>query len=62
MKSNPHLRDITVVVFSTSTFPYYREKSMELGADEYLHKDGGFETFVNAAKLVCEKLTADEEF
>ena len=59
MKSNPHLRDITVVVFSTSTLPYDREKSMELGADEYLTKDGDFESFVNVAKSVCQKITAE---
>ena len=59
MKSNPHLRDITVVVFSTSTLPYDREKSMELGADEYLTKDGDFESFVNVAKSVCQRITAE---
>ena len=59
MKSNPLLRDITVVVFSTSTLPYDREKSMELGADEYLTKDGEFESFVNVAKSVCQKMTVE---
>ena len=59
MKSNPHLRDITVVVFSTSTLPSDREKSMELGADEYLTKDGEWESFVNVAKLVCQRITAE---
>lgn len=34
-KRNPRLRDINVVVFSTSTLPYDREKSLELGADDY---------------------------
>ena len=59
MKSDPHLRDITVVVLSTSSLPYDREKSMELGADEYLTKDGEFESFVNAAKSVCQRITAE---
>ena len=59
MKSNPHLRDITVVVFSTSTLPYDREKSMELGADEYLSKDGEFKSFVNVAKSVCQRITEE---
>ena len=62
MKSNPHLRDITVLVFSTSTLPYDREKSMELGADEYLTKDGDFESFVNVAKSVCQRITAGRTF
>jgi len=47
-------------VFSTSTFPYDREKSMELGADEYLTKDGNFESFVNVAKSVCQRITAEK--
>ena len=59
MKSNPHLRDITVVVFSASTLPYDREKSMELGADEYLSKDGEFKSFVNVAKSVCQRITSE---
>jgi len=58
MKSNPRLRDIRVVVFSTSTFPYDRERSLALGATDYLDKNGDFETFVNVAKSVCEKLAA----
>ena len=62
MKSNPRLRDITVVVFSTSTFPYDRERSLALGAVDYLHKNGDFETFVNVAKSVCEKLTEAANF
>jgi two-component system, chemotaxis family, response regulator Rcp1 len=57
MKSNPGLRDIKVVVFSTSTLPYDRERSLQLGADDYLYKDGHFEAFVNVAELLlCEKL------
>jgi len=59
MKSNPRLRDITVVVFSTSTLPYDRERSLALGAVDYLHKNGDFETFVNIAKSVCQRLTAN---
>ena len=62
MKSNPHLRDITVVVFSTSTLASDREKSMELGADEYIPKDAEFQSFVNVAKSVCQKITAGRTF
>jgi hypothetical protein len=32
---------------------------MELGADEYLTKDGEFESFVNVAKSVCQRITAE---
>jgi CheY-like chemotaxis protein len=59
MKSNPHLRHMTVVVFSTSNFLYDREESMELGADHYLHKNGEFEALLNVARSICEKLTAN---
>ena len=62
MKGNPHLRDITVVVFSASTLPSDREKSMELGADEYIPKDAEFQSFVNVAKSVCQKITAGRTF
>ena len=56
MKSNPVLRDITVVVFSTSTLPHDRERSRELGADDYLYKDGHFEAFVKVAEVICARL------
>ena len=59
-KGNPRLRDITVIVFSTSTMPYDREKSLELGADDYLRRDGDFESFVRAAEWVCRRLTAEQ--
>jgi chemotaxis family two-component system response regulator Rcp1 len=60
IKSNPKLRAIKVVVFSASPFPDDREKSLKLGADCYLPKDGRFEAFVMVAKLVCQKLTAEQ--
>ena len=59
-KRNPRLRDIKVIVFSTSTLPYDREKSLELGADDYLQKDGNFESFVRVAESVCQRLTAEQ--
>lgn len=60
-KRDPSLRDIKLVVFSTSTLPYDGEKSLELAADDYLRKDGDFESFVRAAESVCQRLTAERE-
>ena len=56
MKSDPRLREIKVVVFSTSTLPYDREKSLELGADDYLNKEGDFDSFIKVAESVCQRL------
>ena len=40
MKSNPGLRDIKVVVFSTSTLPYDRERSLNLAQTIICTKTG----------------------
>jgi two-component system, chemotaxis family, response regulator Rcp1 len=58
IKSDTRLRDLTVIVFSSSMLPHDRARSMELGANDYLHKNGDFHTFVKLAKLICEKMTA----
>jgi two-component system, chemotaxis family, response regulator Rcp1 len=57
MKADARLRDITVIVFSSSTLQYDREKAMELGANDYLHKGGNLDAFAAVAKAVCEKMT-----
>lgn len=59
IKSSPKLSAIKVVVFTVYSFLDDREKSLKLGADCYLPKDGRFETFVAVANLVCQKLTAE---
>ena len=60
MKSHPALSDITVVVFSTSTLQYDRERSLELGADDYLYKEMHFEAFVRVAELICARLAGEQ--
>jgi CheY-like chemotaxis protein len=57
IEANSRLRDITVIVFSSSILRHDRE-AMELGANDYLNKNGNFDALVAAAKLVCEKMTA----
>ena len=56
---SPHFIKNNFSNLSASTFPYDREKSMELGADEYLSKDAEFKSFVNVAKSVCQRITAE---
>ena len=60
MESEPRLRDIKVVVFSSSTLPYDREQSLKLGADDYLWKGLDFDELVQSAKSVCQKLMANQ--
>ena len=56
IKGNPRLRDIVVVVFSTSTQLYDRERSLELGADDYVGKGDNFDAFVKVAELIRQRL------
>jgi two-component system, chemotaxis family, response regulator Rcp1 len=58
IKGNPRLCGIKVVVFSTSTLPYDRERSLQLGAEDYISKDGQFDTFITVAKSVCQTRTS----
>lgn len=59
IKDHASLRNVTVVVFSSSSLPYDRERSMLLGADDYLQKGSDFDAFVAAAETVCRMLTTD---
>lgn len=56
VKTNPRLFDIPIVVFSGSILPSDRKKAMELGADNYLLKTVHFESFVQAAESICQKM------
>ena len=58
MKNDPLLRDITVFVFSTSTLRFDRERSLQLGADDYFDKTD-FDSFIKVAESVCQRLTAE---
>ena len=61
MKDHLDLRDIPVVVFSASKLPYDRERAMQLGAVEFLHKpERDFDEFVRVAEAVCKRLTAEQ--
>lgn len=56
IRQDPELQDLTVVVFSTSVHPHDRERAMALGADRYFSKENDLNSFVQAAKSVCEML------
>jgi CheY-like chemotaxis protein len=56
IKAAPQLRDIPILVFSASPRPSDRERSLQLGADDYLVKGMEYETFVRAVEAVCKKL------
>jgi CheY-like chemotaxis protein len=60
IKRNPLLRDIRVVVLSTSTCPHDRERATLLGAIDYLTKEAAFDAFISAAQSVCKKLSAED--
>jgi two-component system response regulator len=60
IRATPHLSDITVFVFSTSTRQNDRERSVQLGADSYLTK-GDYDSFVRAVDSVCKKLSGFDD-
>ena len=57
VKATPVLRDIEVVVFTSSESPIDQARARELGADDYLSKGLSFDAFAAAARAVCEKVT-----
>ena len=56
MKATSRLRDIPVIVFSSSMLRQDRERALEHGSNDYLRKDGNFGSFLAVTKLVCEKM------
>jgi CheY-like chemotaxis protein len=67
MKSNPALRRIPVVIFSTSQAQKDIECSYELGANSYVSKPPTLSEWVSAVKLLnhfwigCACLPSEEE-
>jgi chemotaxis family two-component system response regulator Rcp1 len=67
MKSNPALRRIPVVVFSTSQAAKDIERSYELGANSYVSKPHTLREWVSAVQLLndfwigCARLPHEEE-
>jgi CheY-like chemotaxis protein len=53
MQGNEDLRSLSVVVFTSSSLPSDRRKSMALGAQNYITKPSSFDGFVDAIKNAC---------
>ena len=53
LKGDESLRSIPVVMFSSSLREIDRDRSLELGAEQYLTKPSSFERFVEAVKRAC---------
>jgi CheY-like chemotaxis protein len=58
IQANPALRDLAVVVFTSSSLATDRKKSLALGAQEYITKPSSFDGFLTAIKAVCAYLPA----
>lgn len=50
------LRDIPVVVFTSSALPIDRKRSLALGARDFITKPLTFDSFVTAVKTACSGL------
>jgi CheY-like chemotaxis protein len=58
MQHDAQLRDITVIVFTSSALSTDRRKSLALGAREYITKPSSFDGFVEAVKTACARIEA----
>jgi CheY-like chemotaxis protein len=53
------LRNLSVVVFTSSSLAADRMKSLALGAQEYITKPSSFDGFLTAIRTVCNYLPAN---
>jgi DNA-binding response OmpR family regulator len=58
VQSKETLRDLAVIVFTSSSLATDRKKSLALGAQEYITKPSSFDGFLAAVKAVCAYLPA----
>ncbi|HEY7304528.1 MAG TPA: response regulator [Bryobacteraceae bacterium] len=56
MQHDARLRDIAVIVFTSSALSADKLKSLALGAREYITKPSSFDGFVEAVKTACARL------
>src|SRR5256885_15501782 len=56
IQGNETLRDLSVVVFTSSSLATDRKKSLALGAQEYITKPSSFDGFLTAIRTVCAYL------
>jgi CheY-like chemotaxis protein len=58
MQHDARLRDIIVIVFTSSALSADKRRSFALGAQEYITKPSSFDGFVDAVKMACARLPA----
>lgn len=58
IQGNETLRELSVVVFTSSSLAIDRKKSLALGAQQYITKPSSFDGFLTAVKTVCAYLPA----
>jgi CheY-like chemotaxis protein len=56
MKDSEDLRSLQVVVFTSSSLPVDKRRSLALGAQEYITKPASFDGFVAAVKSACSHI------
>ncbi len=56
LKESQDLNSLAVVVFTSSSLPADRRKSLALGAQEYITKPASFDGFVTAVKNACSHM------
>jgi CheY-like chemotaxis protein len=56
IRSSDDLRNLEVVVFTSSALPSDRRRSLALGANEYITKPSSFDSFVDAVRYACSRL------
>jgi two-component system, chemotaxis family, response regulator Rcp1 len=56
IQGDDRLRNLQVIVFTSSSLATDRKKSLALGAQEYITKPSSFDGFLNAIKAVCAYL------
>ena len=56
MQGSEALRPIPVIVFTSSSLPTDRERSLALGAQHYITKPSTFDGFIDAVKTACSYL------
>jgi CheY-like chemotaxis protein len=58
MKTSGDLRSIGVVIFTSSSLPTDRWRSLSLGAKGYITKPSSFEGFIEAVRTACSQIPA----
>lgn len=61
VRSTPELADIPIVVFTSSSLPADRTKSLQLGAQQFVTKPNSLEDFFKAVCSACAPLRAVKE-